>query len=232
MRPPPWAVALVGLAVAAALVYPVATEWALARFGVRVVGGALTAAGAAALALLARRRAAGSALVPVPLRAALLALPALAAATGDLRFLRLVPAAIQVLLTVVFAGSLRGGGSLLQQVARSLHPYAPDFIGPYCRKATAVFAAIFAVQGLGVAWFALAPPAAGWVFAASVLVWAPVMAASLVEWLVRKAWFRYYGPGPVDRVLRTLLPPEQTAQGRRSLEYVRRMRRELGMPPP
>jgi hypothetical protein len=54
---------------------------------------------------------------------------------------------------------------------------------------------------------------------------------SAVEFLVRKSWFRYYGNGPVDRLLAALLPPENTWQGRRSKEYVTRMRRELGIEP-
>jgi hypothetical protein len=47
-----------------------------------------------------------------------------------------------------------------------------------------------------------------------------------------KAWFRNYGGAPWDRVLRALLPPENTARGRRSLEWIRKKRAELAMPPP
>jgi hypothetical protein len=59
-----------------------------------------------------------------------------------------------------------------------------------------------------------------------------VLAASLVDWVVRKWWFRYFGPGPLDQLLKHVLPPENTAAGRRSLDYIRRMRAQLGMPPP
>ena len=31
------------------------------------------------------------------------------------------------------------------------------------------------------------------------------------EFLLRKAWFRYYGDGPVDRLLAHWFPPEATA---------------------
>ncbi len=53
-------------------------------------------------------------------------------------------------------------------------------------------------------------------------------------WLnfIGERWFRYFGPGPLDQLLRRLIPPENTATGRCSLEYIRRMRAELGMPPP
>jgi hypothetical protein len=59
-----------------------------------------------------------------------------------------------------------------------------------------------------------------------------VIAASLADWVVRKWWFRYFGPGPLDQLLKRVLPPENTEAGRRSLEYIRRMRAQLGMPPP
>ncbi|MDX1650410.1 MAG: hypothetical protein R3263_11210, partial [Myxococcota bacterium] len=72
----------------------------------------------------------------------------------------------------------------------------------------------------------------GWAGPTTLVLWAPPLAASAVEWLVRKVRFRYYGPGPLDRLLATWLPAENTPRGRRSLDYIRRMRRELGMPPP
>ena len=89
--------------------------------------------------------------MPIYQRAALLVLPALAAATGDVLFLRLVPAAIQALIAALFVVSLRGGGSLFYDAARTLHPYAPDFIAPYCRKSTIVFAGIFALLAVAAA---------------------------------------------------------------------------------
>ncbi len=170
--------------------------------------------------------------VPIYQRAALLVLPAAAAVTGDALFLRLVPAAIQALIAALFVVSLRGGGSLFYDAARSLHPYAPDFIAPYCRKSTMVFAGIFALLAVAAGWLAFHPPASSWGTATGFWIWTPVIAASAVDWVVRKWWFRYFGPGPLDQLLKHVLPPENTAAGRRSLEYIRRMRAELGMPPP
>jgi len=229
MRPPPALVSAAGAGLLAATFYPLGVEWALAAWGVRAVACALLAPGALSLWLWQRfGRARGAPLLPHLL---LLALPAAAAASGSLFFLRGVPAAIQLLIAAFFALSLRGGSSVLERAAKTIHPYAPDFIGPYCRKATGVFAAIFAAQGLGLAVLAWAPPA-DWALASGVLAWAPVMAATVVEWAIRKSHFRYYTEGPVDRVLRRLLPPEKTEAGRRSLAYIRAKRLELGMPPP
>jgi uncharacterized membrane protein len=225
-------VTAVGVGALMATVYPPAAERALASVGVRPVAFALLAIGA--VSLFAWRKLDATGRVPMSSRAALLVLPALSAATGAELYLRLVPAAIQLGIAALFLHSLRGGGSLFLDAAKSLHPYAPDFIAPYCRKSTALFAGIFIAQGLGVAWLAFHPAMnePSWGTATGVLVWIPMLVATAIDWLVRKWWFRYYGPGPIDAVLRRLMPPEDTEAGRRSLDYIRKMRAELGMPPP
>jgi uncharacterized membrane protein len=209
--------------------YPLAVARAVDAFGARAVGATLLAVGFAGVGLSRRRRVAG---FGPPLRALAVLLPGLALLAGDVRFLALIPAAIQAVLCGLFLGSLRGGGSILAQAARTLEPHAPDFIEPYCRKATLVFAALFALQALGLAALAFVAPGPDWALRASLLVWLPTLAATAVEFGVRKAWFRNYGGGPVDRVLSALLPAENTARGRRSLEWIRSKRKELGLPPP
>ena len=137
IKPPPALVTAVGVGALLATVYPPVAERVLAMFGVRTVALGLLVLGFAWLLAwqrIAPRR------VPIYQRATLLVLPAAAAATGDILFLRLVPAAIQALIAALFVVSLREGGSLFYDAAKSLHPYAPDFIAPYCRKSTIVFA--------------------------------------------------------------------------------------------
>jgi uncharacterized membrane protein len=229
MRPPPGILVLLGISVLAAFSYPLLAERALNGFGPRAVG---VVVALLALAPVVIRRGAAFALVPTSLRVGLLLLPVVAVIRADALFLRLVPAALQAAIAAIFLASLRNGGSILQQAARTIHPYAPDFIGPYCRKATLAFAAIIAIQAVIAATLAVRPSAAGWTATSSLVVWVPLAIALPVEWFVRKSWFRYYGDGPVDRLLRAWLPPEKTARGRRSRDYVLRMRRELGMPPP
>lgn len=229
IRPSPRLLAALGLAGLAALVYPAAVERALGSWGPRGVAAALLCAGIVSVLVLRRQR--GVPGLGVAARALLLALPVLTLLTGSELPLRLVPAGIQLAVAAVFLLSLRGGSSILREAARRMHPYAPDFIGPYCRRVTVVFAGIFALQAFLLAALAVAPPARGWASQTSALVWAPVVAASAVEWFVRKSVFRYYGDGPIDRLLGALMPPERTARGRRSLEYIQGMRRQLGLPP-
>ena len=230
IKPPPALVTAVAAGALLATVYPPAAERALALWGVR--GVALVILALELVSLVAWRRAAASAGIPLYQRALLLVLPALAFATRDALYLRLVPAAIQALIAALFVVSLRNGGSLFYDAAKSLHPYAPDFIAPYCRKSTIVFAGIFALLAVAAGYLAFAPPASGWGSATGFWIWTPVIAASVVDWVLRKWWFRYFGPGPLDQLLKRVLPPENTEAGRRSLEYIRRMRAQLGMPPP
>jgi uncharacterized membrane protein len=226
---PSLALTLVGAGLLLAVGYPLAAARAVEAFGPRAVGAALLGLGLAG-ALASRRRS-------IPgfgpwLRVLAVALPALALLAGDARLLTLVPAAIQAVLCSLFLGSLRGGGSILAQAARTLEPYAPDFIDSYCRKATVAFAALFALQAGALALLGTLAPGPGWAVRASLLIWAPTLAATAIEFLVRKAWFRHYADTPWDRVLRVLFPPENTPQGRRSLEWIRQKRAELGLPPP
>jgi uncharacterized membrane protein len=226
---PSLALTLVGAGLLLAIGYPLLAARAIEAFGSRGVGAALLGIGSLSFVLSLRRSVPG---LGLGLRLLPLALPALALASGDARFVAAVPAAIQVMLCALFLGSLRAGGSILEQAARTLEPFAPDFIGPYCRKATLAFAALFASQALVLAALALGAAEGDWTRAASFWTIAPVLAATFVEFLVRKTHFRNYGDAPWDRLLRALLPPENTAQGRRSLEWIRKKRAELGLPPP
>jgi uncharacterized membrane protein len=226
---PSLALTLVGAGMLLAVGYPLAAARAVEAFGPRAVGAALLALGLAGVVLSRRRSIPGFGLW---LRVLAVGLPGLALLAGDARFLALVPAAIQAVLCGLFLGSLRGGSSILAQAARTLEPYAPDFIDPYCRKATLAFAALFALQSVALATLGVAAPGPGWALRASFLIWVPTLVAAAIEFLVRKAWFRNYSETPWDRVLRVLFPPENTAQGRRSLDWIRRKRAELGLPPP
>lgn len=239
-RPGAGAVLLVVAAGALVLAYPFALPWALPAVGARGVAAAcLVPVGATFLlgspAFLARPERP----FPVPflgaLRASCVALLLAALLLGDPRPLRLVPAAIQLFLCAVFAASLRAPRSLIERAARFLQPRAPDFVGPYCRGVTAVFAALFGANAVVLAALALGVAPRAWASFAGWGVYAVLAALTCVEYCVRKAWFRYYGAGPIDRLWALALPPERTERGRRSLAYIRRMHDEMraaGLEPP
>jgi uncharacterized membrane protein len=181
-------------------------------------------AAAAGLGTLAIR---GNEPLSVPERFAILGTLTLAIATGSGIALGLVPAIVHALVARVLLASLDGGESLIEKAARISQPLAPRFIGPYCRRLTAVWAGLFGASAIVTAVLAIGGATAahrawtGWMF------WSALGLFSFAEFFFRKAWFRYYGPGPLDRVLARIFPQGNTTRGRRSAAYVARMREEL-----
>jgi uncharacterized membrane protein len=156
---------------------------------------------------------------------------ALAAASGDARLLRLVPAWIYLALAALFAASLRGPGSAIESAARWLVPEAPEFIRGYCRGVTAAWVAIFLANAAAIAWLALAAhPDAWWRFALRD-VWLAMAAFAAAEFLVRKTRFRYYfHGGPFERLWARFFPAERTPRGRRSLATIEAWRAARARP--
>ena len=200
--------------------YPFALAAATSRFGVSGVAAALLAFAAISFALpgrrgieALRRGAAPSVGIPILLVAA--------ASTGDARYLQLVPSAVYLTLAGWFYASLRSDDSIVERVARFLVPEAPDFIRAYCRKVTRLWVVFFAVSAFVIAYLALTGDESGWAFFTGKLIYALMIAASVVEFLIRKTWFRYYFRGGwFDRLWRRLFPPENTAEGRRSMQHI------------
>ena len=223
-RPSALGLALFAAAAASlAVAYPCALEALLVRIGAR--GLALLLLAATAVGLPLRRARAGGGRAAAAGMAALLAA---AAATGDARFLRLVPAWIYVGLAALFAASLRGPGSILESTARWLVPEAPEFIRGYCRVVTALWVAIFLASAGIAGGLALAASPEAWLRFTSRQVWLAMGAFSALEFLVRKTWFRnYFRGGPFERFWSSLFPAERTARGRRSLAYIEAYRAEL-----
>jgi uncharacterized membrane protein len=225
---------LVGAALAlGAFVYPFVAAGALERWGVRAVAAALLGVSVLSLALspLGLRRAArarvGAELGVAPgLGVALLS--ALAAWSGERLWLLLVPSWAWAVAAWLFWHSARAGSSLLETGVRLLHPYAPDFIGPYCRRLTLAWSAFLLANALAFAALALAAPLGWWHAYTRWGVYALMLALGAAEFVFRKAWFRYYPyGGPVDRVFAALFPSQNTAAGRRSHAYIVEMRRKL-----
>jgi len=150
-----------------------------------------------------------------------------AALSGDEFYLQLVPSAVYLALAGWFYASLRFGDSIVERAARFFVPEAPDFIRSYCRKVTRLWTVFFIASAILSAAFALSGERWWWEFFTGKLVYALMIAASLIEFLVRKAWFRYYFHGGwFDRICEKLFPPENTAEGRRSMQYIENYWRE------
>lgn len=215
------AVALVALL---ALGYPLAIRSALAWAGVRGAAAALLAISLVVAALMRG----GSGPVPAlgkPSRAVLLGLLAVAMVTGEPLALHLVVAAVYLALASLFWRSLRGGSSIIEVGVRTLEPATPEFVRSYCRKTTVLWSGFFLVNGIVLAVLAVRGPAQTWSLYSGRIVFAEMGVIFVVEFLVRKTWFRYYfGSGPFDRLWSFLFPAENTAVGRRSAEYIRRMK--------
>ncbi len=230
LRRPPALLLLVPATLALVLVYPALLELALSRAGARGVAFGIAALAIGAIPLT--RRGAWS-LPASRMHQALLGALLAAAILFDQRvFLQLIPALAQWVLFTVFWMSLREPVSLIERGARLLQPHAPDFIGPYCRKTTLVWAAFFALNALCIAGLAILAPVGWWRAYTSWILIGAMTLLFAVEFVVRKSFFRYYPGGPVDRIWATLLPAKNTTQGRRTVAYIRDKRRELGMEPP
>jgi len=202
------------------IAYPFALAAATPRLGVPGVAWLLLALAVFSIAVQAWRGVA----LPRGAVAASLGVPVLlagAAFSGDARLLQLVPSAVYLALAAGFYATLRSGDSIIERAARALVPEAPDFIRPYCRKLTALWALFFAATAIVAAALALAGKRSEWELFTGRLVYALMLVASGVEFLVRKTWFRYYFHGGwFDRIWAKLFPPEATPEGRRSMQHI------------
>lgn len=216
-----------GLFALGAVVYPLLAGAALERWGVRGVALALLGAAAFSVLALRRRVSAGLRLGATPGLGVTL-LSGAAAWTGDRLPLLWVASWAYLVVAWFFWRSLADGSSLIERGARFMHPYAPDFIRPYCRKVTLAWCGFFAVNAVGVAVLATAAPFAWFEFYTRMGIFALMLAFSVVEFVIRKSWFRYYPYGnPIDRLFAAFFPSENTAAGRRSRAYILEMRHKL-----
>lgn len=224
--PPPPAVGFAFLAVLGVMAYPLLLDAALARFGVRLVAGALLASGAIGLTWRWR-----SMTIPALRSTQLVILVLLAAASfrADATALRFVPAVIQAGLAAGFVATLRDEDSVVERMAHFMQPYLPDWVRPYCRVVTGLWAVFFLGNAVAIAALVVSGQIEAWRSWTGIGLYVTAMVLQGIEAVFRKSWFRAFDEGPIDRVFRAIFPPERTERGRRSLEYIRAMRIELGM---
>ncbi len=215
---------LAGLALA--LAWPAVVDAAVASFGLRAVALTLAVA-AAATALVGGSTAVSRPYEPVlrSLRAGIALVAAVAWSSDSAVPLRLIPAGVYLALAWVFGRSLSGRHSIIEQAAMALEPAVPDFIAPYCRRVTVLWTVLFVAMGVVLAVLAVAAPEPVWSRAAGPGAVALFTATSVVEYFIRKSYFRYYWyGGPFDRFWSRLFPSEATEMGRRTQRYIDEMR--------
>lgn len=227
-RPPPGMTPMQGFALLAAMMLVLLSGFASGLL-VDTLGTRASAALLLAVALfVSRGLGAGAGAVSTVDRVLLFAALVAALLLGSPTALALIPAVVHVAVArMLIASAADDEVSLIERGARIAHPLAPRFIGPYCRRLTAVWGFFFAASAGVAAVLALGGHFdahrawTGWMF------WALLGAFSFVEFFWRKAWFRYFGKGPLDQFLARLFPPQNTERGRRSQAYLLRMRAEL-----
>jgi uncharacterized membrane protein len=230
-RPPADMTPAQGLGLLAAMALVLASGFAsgpaVHLLGVRAFSGAMLVIAAGAAFGLRGVAVGGVSPIGAAERIALLGTLGAALATGSPVALMLLPALVHAAVAKAMFASLGADVSLIEMGARVSHPLAPDFIRPYCRRQTAVWGTMFGASAVVTAALALAGQDAahrawtGWLF------WTLLAAYCVVEFFWRKAWFRYFGDGPFDRLLAHFFPPQRTERGRRSQAYLLRMREEL-----
>ena len=212
------------------LAYPLVIYAAHTQLGTRGVGGILL--GLYGLSLLLRLRGSAADLWHVVRQhAALAGLIVAAVVLGNRMLLLLLPMLVSVYLFATFAWSLRRGPPMIERFARLVEDDLPDFTLPYCRRLTELWCGFLAGNAVLVLVLAVAAPIGWWALYTGALFYLLLGLLLGGEFLFRKGWFRYYGEGPADRLLARWLPPERTANGRRSLAYVAR-REALAAGPP
>ena len=158
-------------------------------------------------------------------------LAVLAATTGARAPLLYVPACVQLAAAWIFQRSLREGVPLIERAAFAIQPHAPEFIRPYCRGSTRLWAWLFLANAVVIAGLALAAPFEVWRVFTAYWVWVGMAVLTALDFAARKLHFRLYDDDPLDRLLARWFPAENTEMGRRSNLYRIEKRRSLGLDP-
>jgi uncharacterized membrane protein len=188
--------------------YPVAVWVGLSYLGTRAVGLLVIAFVVPMLAIRLRRadRASFWAILRIPL--AILALVGLGVVLDDARYVLAMPVLINAVLLATFGASLAPGAMpMIERFARMQDPALDAPKAAHCRQFTWVWCAFFVMNGGTAATLALAAPLSWWATYTGLLAYGLMGLLFTLEYVVRKARFREYGPWPHDRALARLFPP-------------------------
>jgi uncharacterized membrane protein len=98
---------------------------------------------------------------------------------------------------------------MIENFARMVKPDLPEAEVRYCRSLTKVWAAYLIAIGLGGLALAAFAPVSLWAAYAGGVSYALVGLLFAVEYVVRKAKFRDFGPNRLDAILRRVFPPDR-----------------------
>ncbi len=217
---PAWRVAAGIFQTVLFLAYPFIVYYAYLRLETRAAAGVLL--GLYALSLLLRIRGPAAEIWQlVREHLGLVLLIGLAIVTGARIALQLLPMAVSLYLLGTFGWSLRVGPPIVERMARLVDPDLPDFCVPYCRKVTIAWCSFLAANAVCAGLLALFGPFEWWALYTGLVAYLLLGALFVGEFILRKLWFRFYREGLADRVFARLFPAGRTANGRRSLAYVR-----------
>lgn len=206
-RKSPW---LAVASVIGVIAYPLLVYVALDRFEVRWIG-----LGLAAIALLGVARRVRSADGRFPLLALAPLAPAVllglgASATEDPRLILGVPVFVNLGLLVGFASTLRAGRTpMIERFARLVDPELPPGGEAHCRAVTFVWVGFFAMNAAVCAALSLWAPLTWWTLYTGLLAYVAMGLVFTIEFIVRKAKFRRYGQGLLDRLCCRIFPPRE-----------------------
>jgi len=215
----PWQLVAAILQGAFYLAYPFVIYFAHTRWATRGVGGVLLGLYAAAF-LLGMRGSAVDLWHLLRQHAAVAVLIVVAIVLDDRTLLLLLPMLVSLYLLGTFSWSLYNGPSMIERFARMVEDDLPPFTFSYCRRVTWVWCGFMAFNAVTIGALALSAPLRWWALYTGLVFYLLMGLLVGAEFCFRKWWFRYYGSGPVDRLIARLFPAEATANGRRSLAYV------------
>ena len=203
--------------------YPLLAAAALGEWSPRVL--AVLWMGLAAVGLAVRRKVEGRAWTALLTHASPgIALLVWAAVSDTALPLRLLPAAVNLMLALVFLQTLNDERSIIEVGARLIEPRLPDFTRAYCRKSTVLWAVFFIASAAVIAWLAVTATMSAWVAFTTRTYFLAMAVLGAGEFLVRKIHFRHYDDNPVDRAFASMFPADATATGRRSAAYIAEQR--------
>ena len=130
-----------------------------------------------------------------------------AAISGDGRALLAVPALVSLGLLMGFGSTLRPGATpMVERFARLVQPDLSPAEIAYCRSVTVVWCGFFVLNAAAAATLAYWDRE-WWALYTGLVAYVLMGLLATVEYVVRKARFRSYGPGLHDRLLSSVFPP-------------------------